>query len=89
MTSGSLKGVLSGKAYNKSLFRLKSECEAIERLLVERFAEEENCPIADPAALLKITQYCNRQGLDDALIDPCTVTLIDKNHDYEQKVLCV
>ena len=37
VTTGSLKGVLSGKAYTKSLFCLKTVCEAMERLLMERF----------------------------------------------------
>ena len=60
VTSGSLKGVLSGKAYNKSLSCLKTECEAIENSLLERFAEEESVTVSDPAALLNITQSCSR-----------------------------
>lgn len=52
VTSGSLKGVLSGKAYAKSPFCLKTVYEAMERLLMERFTEEENITIDDPAALL-------------------------------------
>lgn len=87
VTSGSLKGVLSGKAYNKSLFCLKTVCEAMERLLLERFAEEENVTICDPAALLNITQTCSRQHLKEALSDPSTVALLEKYHAYEEKVL--
>lgn len=86
LTSGSLKGVLSGKAYAKSLFCLKAVCEAMERLLIERFAEEENIPIADPAVLLNMTQSCNQEHLDEALKDPSTLTLIEKYHAYEEKV---
>ena len=37
VTTGSLKGVLSGKAYAKSLFCLKTVCEAMERLLLKQF----------------------------------------------------
>ena len=35
VNSGSMKGVLSGKAYAKSLFCLKVVCEAMERLMIE------------------------------------------------------
>ena len=35
VTSGYLKSVLNGKAYNKALFCLKTVCEALERLLME------------------------------------------------------
>uniref|UniRef100_UPI00358FFE05 uncharacterized protein n=3 Tax=Myxine glutinosa TaxID=7769 RepID=UPI00358FFE05 len=86
VTSGSLKGVLSGKAYAKSLFCLKTVCEAMERLLMERFTEEENIMISDPAVLLRMTQSCNREHLDEALKDPSTLLLIKKYHAFEEKV---
>ena len=44
VTSGSLRSVLTGKAYSKSLFCLKTVCEAMERLLLEQFLKEENVP---------------------------------------------
>ena len=78
VTSGSLKGVLSGKAYAKSLFCLKTVCEAMERLLMEQFAEEENITITDQAALLDMTQSCNRENLDKALNASSTLNLIKK-----------
>ncbi len=87
VTSGSLKGVLSGKAYAKSLHCLKAVCEAMERLLMEQFIEEENIHITDPAALLNMTECCNREHLDEALRDPSTLTLIEKYCTYEDKVL--
>ena len=87
VTSGSLKGVLSGKAYAKSLCCLKTVCEAFERLLMEQFIEEENAAIADPEALLNVPKSCNRDHLNTALNDPSTVTLIEKYHAYEDKVL--
>ena len=34
VTSGCLKGAINGKAYAKSLFCLKTVCEAMERLLM-------------------------------------------------------
>ena len=86
VTSGSLKGVLSGKAYAKSLFCLKTVCEAMERLLMEQFAEEENITITDPAALLDMTQSCYRENLDKALNASSTLSLIKKYQAYEEKV---
>ncbi|KAF3836203.1 hypothetical protein F7725_028761, partial [Dissostichus mawsoni] len=78
VTSGSLKGVLSGKAYAKSLFCLKTVCESMERLLMERFIEEESVLITDPAALLNMTQSCNREHLDEALKDSSTSAHLGK-----------
>lgn len=40
VTSGCLKSVLSGKAYSKALFCLKTVCEAMERLMMEQFIQE-------------------------------------------------
>ena len=44
VTGGCLKNVLKGKAYSKPkpLFCLKAVCEAKERLLMDRFIEEEH-----------------------------------------------
>jgi hypothetical protein len=56
----------------------------MERLLMEQFVEEENVVIADPAALLKMTQSCDREHLDEALNDPSTLTLIDRYRAYEE-----
>ena len=39
VTSGCMKSVLSGKAYAKAIFCLNTFCEAMERLLMERFME--------------------------------------------------
>ena len=40
VTSGSINSVLSGKAYNKALFCLKTVVEALQRLLIDVFIEE-------------------------------------------------
>ena len=87
VSSGSLKGVLSGKAYAKSLFCLKSVCEGMEGLLIEQFvAEEEDTPLTSPAALLNMIQSCKRSHLDDAMKDPSTLNLIEKYRVYEDNV---
>ena len=84
-TSGCLKSVLSGKAYAKALFCLKTVCEALERLLIEVFIEEINVQIS-PAALLDLIESCTRQQLDIALEDSSTLTVIQQYLDYQDKV---
>ena len=86
VTSGSLSGVLSGKSYAKSLFCLKTVGEAMERLLFERFVEEENVHVSDPAALLSLVQSCNRRTLETALTDPPTLSILQKYSSYEEQV---
>ena len=81
--SGSLKGVLSGKAYAKALFCLKTVSEAMERLLMERFVEEVHIPIDDPAALIEVTQACTREKLDQALKDQSTINLTKKYQAFQ------
>jgi len=61
VTSGCLRGVLNGKAYAKSLFCLKTVCEAMERLLMEQFVTEQDILITDPAAILQRVLSCDRQ----------------------------
>ena len=53
VTSGCLSSILKGKAYAKALFCLKTVTEAMERLLIERFTDEEKIEVANPKALLK------------------------------------
>ena len=62
LTSRSLKGVHRGKAlYAKSLFCSKTMCEAMKRLLMEKFAKEENIPITDHARLEPVLQSREHQ----------------------------
>ena len=84
-TSGCLKSVLSGKAYSKALFCLKTVCEALERLLLEQFIEEENVQIK-PEALLDMIKTCEREKLDLTLKDPTTLIIIRQYLDYQGKV---
>lgn len=87
VTSGSMKGVLSGKAYAKGLFCLKTVCEAMERLLMERFCKEVNIDITHPEVLFDLMTSSNRDNLDAALADPSLSKLIDEYQSYETKVL--
>ena len=59
-----------GKTYPKALLGLKTVIEAIQRLLFERFAEEENVETYSPVVLLNLVRICNREILDLALLDP-------------------
>ena len=84
--TGCLNGVLKGKAYAKALFCLKTVSEAMQRLLFERFAEEENVEVYHPVALLYLVQFCNREKLDLALQDPSTLTILERYVSYEDRV---
>ena len=87
VTSGCLKNVLSGKAYTKSLFCLKTVCEAMERLLMEQFLEEnEDILINDPVAILNLLKSCDRNNLDTALKDNSTLNIINKYKKFQHKV---
>lgn len=85
VTSGCLKSVLSGKAYSKALFCLKTVCEALERLLLERFMEEEDVHLT-PEALLNLIKLCDRQYLELALQDDSTLSIIKHYLKYQDKV---
>ena len=86
VTTGCLSSVLKGKAYAKALFCLKTVSEAMQQLLFERFAEEENVEIYNPLALLNLVQTCNRQNLDLTLQDPSTLTILERYTSYENQV---
>ena len=86
VTTGCLSSVLKGKAYAKALFCLKTVSEAMQRLLFERFAEEENVEVHNPVALLNLVQTCNRQNLDLVLQDPSTLTILERYASYENQV---
>ena len=58
----------------------------MERLLIDRFSEEESIPIADPAQLLNMTQSYTSEHLDKALKDASTLNLIEKYLAYQEKV---
>ena len=58
----------------------------MQRLLFERFAEEENVQVSDPMALLNLVQKCNRENLDITLEDPSALTILERYVSYEAKV---
>lgn len=86
VTSGCLKNVLKGKAYAKALHCLKTVSEAMGRLLIERFLEEENMEINIPMALFNLTQSCNCESLNAAIKDRNTATILEKYVAYKRKV---
>ena len=77
MTSGCLRNVLSGKAYAKALFCLKTVCEALERLLLEVFLEEKDISIS-PESLLEIIKTCNCQNHTLVLQDESIIAIIQE-----------
>ena len=86
VTSGCLKSVLSGKAYAKALFCLKTVCEALEWLLMEKFEQEESVQVNNPVALFNLVKSCSRENLNLVLQDPSTLSIINKYVKFEEKV---
>ena len=84
-TTGCLKSVLSGKAYAKALFCLKTVCEALERLLFEVFLEDMDIQVT-PAVLLNLITSCNKQNLHLALQDASSLVIIEKYLEYQENV---
>ena len=62
--SGCLQSVLKGKAYTKALFCLKTVSEAMQRLLIECFSEEENVDVTYTVTLLSAAQNFSRESLN-------------------------
>lgn len=85
VTTGCLDSVLKGKAYAKALFCLKTVTEALERLLLEKFAQEEKIEVSS-VSLLSLVQNCSRENLDQAMQDPGTLSILEKYVAYEHKV---
>lgn len=86
VTSGCLESVLRGRAYAKALFCLKTVCKGMERLLIERFSEEENLAISSPIALMRLQNLINHENLNTVLDDVSTTSLLDRYIDFEDKV---
>jgi len=79
--------VLSGKAFTKSLFCLKSVAEALERLLVEVFFEENQISTSDtPEHFNNIALGCTSATLNGALADKSTTSLIQQYMDFQDSV---
>ena len=79
-----MASVLSGKAYAKALLCLKTVSEALERLLIKRFIEEENVEVTNPKALFNLVQTCSRETPNITLQDHPTFTVMDKYVVYEE-----
>jgi len=86
VTSGCLKSVLSGKAYAKALYCLKTVCEALERLMMEKFEQEESVQVNNPVALFNLVKLCNRENTNLVLQDPSTLSIISNYVKFEEKV---
>ena len=85
-TSGCLKNIMSGKAYAKALFALKTVCEAMQRLLLEKYlaeTEEVNVPFE---SLVKLVTKSSRENLDTVLADEMMQNFLHKYLAYEDKV---
>ncbi|EDO34946.1 predicted protein [Nematostella vectensis] len=79
-------GIPLEKAYAKALFCIKTVTEAMERLMFEKFIEDEEVDVTNPVILLNLVQECNHENLDHALQDPSTVTILEKYEAFQDKV---
>ena len=70
VTSGFLRGVLTGKAYARAMYCLKARSEAMEWLLLQQFIEETHTDISDTSAIITLLQSCDRENLRKATVDP-------------------
>ena len=50
----------------------------MERLLIERFYEEENIPTDDPEVLLNLIESCNRDSRDSAVKYSSVLNLVGR-----------
>ena len=78
VTSGCLDSVLSRKACAKDLFGLKIVTEAIERLLIKKFVEEENVPVTENKDLFNLGWTCSRGTLNITMRDSSILTILEK-----------
>ena len=86
VTSGCLGSVLSGKAFSKALFCLKTVSEALESMLFEKFLEDEGVELTNPITFLNLVQYVSRENLEDSMHDASVDLIIEQYSAYEQKV---
>ena len=88
VTSGCLESVLKGKAYAKALFCLKTVCEAMERLLMLKYIEEEdeNFILNVQPSLSNLFQNICEQNLNHVLQDQNISNMINRYKAYQEKV---
>ncbi|KAH3851817.1 hypothetical protein DPMN_094303 [Dreissena polymorpha] len=87
VTTGCLQSVLSGKAYAKALFCLKSVTETLERLLFESFMDmQQNTSEFNSTTLMTLVSIASRKTLEDALNDQSLMDCIDQYIRFEESV---
>jgi len=86
VTNGCLHSVLSGKAYAKALYCLKTVTEALERLLIEKFLEESDIEVETFSILSDLSQSCTYANLNACLHDDALCNFLEKVEAFEEKV---
>ena len=84
VTKRCIKNVLNGKALKKTLLSLKAVYQALERLLMKVFCEEENVEIY-LTFLLTLIGSCIRSNFA-ALNDQSTIKLTQKYLEFQNRV---
>ena len=54
----------------------------MERLLLEKFEQEESVQVDKPVALLNLVKFCSRENLNIVLQDPSTLNNYVKFEDW-------
>jgi hypothetical protein len=89
VTSGSLKGVLSGKKYTKSIWCLKVVSEAVERLLLKAFVDQLDETASDSMnldALDALIKDCSEENLLSTLQDDSLIQCLNAYFDFQDRV---
>ena len=74
------------KWQDKVSFAFKTVCEALQRLLMEKFIEEVNAEEQNPESLINLVQNCSREKLDLVIKDDLANALLQKYMDFEKRL---
>lgn len=77
--------VLNGKAYAKAIFAVKTVCEALQRLLMEKFTEV-NAEEHSPELLSNLVQDCSREKLNLVIEDDSANAFLQNYLNYEENI---
>ena len=77
--------VLNGKAYAKAIFAVKTVCEALQRLLMEKFTEV-NAEEHSPEFLSNLVQDCSIEKLNLVIEDDSANAFLQNYLNYEENI---
>ena len=84
-TSVCLASVLSGKAYAKAIFAIKTVCEDLQYLLLGKVIEDVSAEERNPESLNNLVHDWSREKLDLVIEYDLANAFLQKYLDYEEK----